>query len=112
MEKDRQYQQQAFDLTALHEQDDSPSEVPTPTAPSQPEKPRTQFHTLRPSKTRLPNDFWAEYRLEVEFREEHSLPHVSLEEFQDMRDWSDRMPPQDGAWSALPYTIYERTKDR
>lgn len=111
MERDQSYQQQAFDLTALHERDQSSAEAQTPAVSSQSERPTTRFHTLTSAGSRLPEDLWQEYRLEVEFREEHGMPHVSLEEFQDMRDFSDREQPQDVAWPAQPYTVYQRKEN-
>src|SRR6476619_4863617 len=38
---------------------------------------------------RLPNDFWPEFHLEWEFREQHGMTPVSPAEFADMRDMSD-----------------------
>ena len=38
---------------------------------------------------RLPHDFWPEFHLEWEFREQHGMTPVSPAEFADMRDFSD-----------------------
>src|SRR5947208_2900926 len=38
---------------------------------------------------RLTNDFWPEFHLEWEFREQHGMMPVSPAEFADMRDFSD-----------------------
>lgn len=38
---------------------------------------------------RLPDDFWPEFHLEWEFREQHGMAPVSPAEFVDMRDFSD-----------------------
>ncbi len=100
-----------MNFTASSEHEEATDAAPVPATPLQPEQPRTQFHTQTPTGRRLPDSLWDEYRLEVEFREEHGMETVSLAEFEDMRDWSDREPPQDVAWPALPYTVYERNHD-
>jgi len=111
MERDRHYQQQAFDLTASPTRDESPNASPMPAASADPERFTSQFPTLIPAGRRRSDDLWEEYRLEVEFRETHGMMPVSLAEFEDMRDWSDHATPQDVAWPALPYTLYERDHD-
>ena len=40
---------------------------------------------------RLPHDFWPEFHLEWEFREQHGMTPVSPAEFADMRDFADGM---------------------
>ncbi len=111
MEHDRHYQQQAFDLTAMPQQGEGADTAQLPAASAEPEQPATQFPTLPPTEGRLTDDLWEEYRLEVEFREAQSMMPVSLAEFEDMRDWFDHEPPQDVAWPAQPYAIYERNHD-
>ena len=60
---------------------------------------------------RLPDDFWAEFHVEWEFRERHGMTPVSPAEFADMRDWADGVPLPEVARSAGPTTIYERTRN-
>jgi len=59
---------------------------------------------------RLPHDFWPEFHLEWEFREQHGMTPVAPAEFADMRDFSD------GATVSLdsdhPQPLYERTKTK
>ncbi len=56
---------------------------------------------------RLPHDFWPEFHLEWEFREQHGMTPVSPAEFADMRDFSDGSDMYlDQDPSPLPY---ERT---
>jgi len=50
-----------------------------------------QRHTLTPAGKRLPDDVWDEYRFECATRDRLHLPEVSLAEFRDMRDWTDRI---------------------
>ncbi len=40
---------------------------------------------------RLPDDFWPEFHLEWEFREQQGMTPVSPAEFADMRDFADGM---------------------
>ncbi len=55
----------------------------------------TLRHTLTSSSGPLPGDHWDEYRCECTTRDRLRLPAVSLTEFQDMRDWADRIEEQD-----------------
>ncbi|MHB8646198.1 MAG: hypothetical protein ACYDAR_10470 [Thermomicrobiales bacterium] len=66
----------------------------------------TQRHTFTPSGRRLSGDLWDEYRFECESRDRLQLPEVSLAEFRDMRDWSDRIEEQkdDDDWITEPNT--------
>jgi len=52
-------------------------------------------HTFTPSSERLPGDLWNEYRCECATRDRLHLPDVSLTEFRDMRDWTDRIEEQE-----------------
>jgi len=63
-------------------------------------------------ESRYREGFWAEYRFECENRERLDLPTVSLEEFEDMRDWSTgNLGPADAAWpSVADGPPYERKK--
>ena len=60
---------------------------------------------------RLPDDFWAEFHLEWEFRERHGMTPVSPAEFADMRDRADGVPLPDAPRTAGPPTIYERPRN-
>jgi len=55
----------------------------------------TLRHTLAPASGRLPGDLWGEYRFECATRDRFRLPAVSLTEFRDMRDWTDRIKEQE-----------------
>jgi len=57
--------------------------------------PATLRHTLTPSSGRLPGDLWDEYRCECATRDRLHLPEVSLTEFRDLRDWTDRIEEQE-----------------
>lgn len=75
-----------FDVEALAAQ------VPAIARDPEPFPPRT-------ASGRMPNDFWQEFHLEWEFREQHGMVPVSPAEFADMRDWSDRLiEPEYKVW--------------
>jgi len=57
--------------------------------------PATLRHTLTPSGRRLPGDLWDEYRCECATRDRLHLSAVSLAEFRDMGDWTDRIEEQE-----------------
>jgi len=57
--------------------------------------PVTLRHTLTPSSGRLPGDLWEEYRCECATRDRLHMPEVSLSEFRDMRDWTDRIKEEE-----------------
>ncbi len=68
--------------------------------------PATLRHTFTPSGRRLPGDLWDEYRFECATRDRLQLPEVSLAEYRDMRDWTDRIEEQedDDDWNTAPDT--------
>ncbi len=55
----------------------------------------TLRHTLTPAAKRLPDDVWDEHRFECTTRNRLHLPEVSLAEFRDMRNWTDRIEEQE-----------------
>lgn len=57
--------------------------------------PAIPAQTLTPAGRRLPDDLWDEYRCECAARVRLHLPGVSLAEFRDMRDWTDRIEEKD-----------------
>ncbi|MDQ6832692.1 MAG: ArdC-like ssDNA-binding domain-containing protein [Chloroflexota bacterium] len=86
MTEQSRYQQAAFDLTPTHHapettlpqrEGDTPFIVPVDRDPA----------TL-PNR-RLAGDFWGEFHLEWQFREQHGMEPVSPHEFADLRDFSD-----------------------
>ena len=54
-----------------------------------------QRHTFTPSGRRFPGDLWDEYHFECATRDRLQLPAVSLSEYRDMRDWTDRIEEQE-----------------
>src|SRR5437588_734746 len=92
MKETGQYQQGALDFRR--------PEAATP-APRDPNV-SSLAPVSRSASSRLPGDLWHEYRHEIETRERLDLPFVGLDEFQDMRDWSDGVEPQDVAWPSVP----------
>jgi len=82
------YMQSALALDRAPSRDDNfPASAPTITRPIRRAAIPAGPHT--PSGRRLPDDLWAEYRLECQMRETLALPFVSLIEFADMHDWTD-----------------------
>jgi hypothetical protein len=63
-------------------------------------------HTVTPSGQRLDGDLWEEYRFECATRDCLDLPDVSLAEFRDMRDWTNRIQEDeyDDYWITEPDT--------
>lgn len=57
---------------------------------------------------RIPDDFWPEFHLEWEFREQHGMTPVSPAEFADMRDFADGMTLYRDSDQRKP--LYERKK--
>ena len=99
-----QYQQGALRFDA------KPNAVPghptlpdtTGSAPIMPKRPRYPTHDEL-MESRYQHNLWAEYRFECENRERLDLPYVGLDEFEDMRDWSDGMlEPPDVACPRVP----------
>src|SRR3954469_9310944 len=88
-----------------------PESAPTPEPPRRHDA-SPPAPVSRSASSRLENDLWHEYRFEVETRGRLDLPFVGLDEFQDMRDWSDGViEPQDVVWPRVPdHPPYERTK--
>jgi len=100
-----QYRQASLDFATVPEHATSEFAPPTRQCPV---RPLSQPHTLTASNRRMPDDLWGEYRLECAFREEAGLPFVSLPEFEDMRDWADRVDePRDAAWPTVPSELQE-----
>jgi hypothetical protein len=63
--------------------------------PHHPPRPVIPAQTLAPAGRRMPDDLWDEYRFECATRGRLHLPEVSLAEFRDMRDWTDRIEEND-----------------
>ncbi len=120
MARPEHYQQSALPLERTHRFEARPEQQqpPTPT--------RTNHHGEEPvipsiaadlerlprglASHRLPGNFWPEFHLEWEFREQHGMTPVSPAEFADMRDWSDGLiEPEDTVWPREPDpSPYER----
>jgi hypothetical protein len=100
MARPEQYHQPALSLDQTpRSQDSAEHQEPTPDAtfhhgdepvmPSIAADPEGMPHGF--ASHRIPDDFWHEFHLEWEFREQHGMTPVSPAEFADMRDFSDGM---------------------
>lgn len=78
-------------MLALGSAPPSPPATPRTHTAHHPARPAIPAQTLTPAGRRLPDDVWNEYRCECATRDRLHLPEVSLAEFRDMRDWTDRI---------------------
>ena len=123
MARPEQYQQASLPLASSSRAEASPAHDPLPT-PADTDHHRTEPDTVIASIAadpaglphglaihRLPDDFWAEFHLEWEFRERHGMTPVSPAEFADMRDRADGVSGPDAPRPAGPTIIYERPRN-
>ena len=92
MKEKGQYQQGALNFQR-------PEAISAQRAPRRDQEVSPSVPVSRSASSRLDNDLWQEYRFEVENRQRLELPFVGLDEFQDMRDFSDGIDMSvDVAW--------------
>jgi hypothetical protein len=120
MTGNERYQQGALDFRACRPEEPDPAareadddDEPLPDLSQLPSIATDPEHMPRGlASHRLRNDFWPEFHLEWEFREQNGMVPVSPAEFADMRDFSDRLiEPAEAIWPPLAQAPYERKRD-